>query len=283
MRLIASFVALLCAGPLCAEATFLGTYVWEMDDPRLGGISGIEVSDDGRHFVAISDRGLFFRGDFDRSAGQVAGVSNLEIVEMRGPDGAPFDAQNHDSEGLALASDNRLHVTFESVHGARYFDDLAGLASPLLTDRRFADFQSNSSFEALAIAPNGDLLTMPERSGRQNRPFPVYRLRGTVWSLAFDIPRRGAFLVTGADIGPDGMLYVLERDFIGIGFLSRVRRFDLNGENEELILRTSARTHDNLEGIAVWQDDQGLRLTMVSDDNYRFLQETQIVEYRLTD
>ncbi len=283
MRIFAGLLALLSASPLCAEAVFLGSYVWEMEDTRLGGLSGIEVSNDGRDFTAISDRGLFFKGRFERADGLITGLTDIEITEMRGPDGDPFDSKNHDSEGIAIAPDGTIHVSFESVHGLRMFEDISALASPLRTDRRFANFQTNSSFEALAMAPNGDLFTLPERSGRQTRPFPVYRLSGALWSFAFDIPRRGAFLMAGADIGPDGKLYLLERDFIGIGFLSRVRRFDLDGSNEELILRTSARTHDNLEGIAVWQDDQGIRLTMVSDDNYRWVQQTQIVEYRLTD
>lgn len=254
-----------------------------MDDARLGGLSGIEVADDGASFVAISDRGIFFSGQLDRADAQIMGVSDITITQMQGPDGAPFDLDNHDSEGLAIAADGTLHVSFESVHGIRRFAAMPSRASDLQTDRRFTDFQTNSSFEALAITPDGDLLTLPERSGRQTRPFPVYRLRGSLWSFAFDIPRRGAFLTVGADIGPDGKFYLLERDFIGIGFLTRVRRFDLTGGTEELILSTSARTHDNLEGIAVWEDDQGIRLTMVSDDNYRRFQQTQIVEYRLTD
>jgi hypothetical protein len=42
--------------------------------------------------------------------------------------------------------------------------------------------------------------------------------------------------------------------------------------------------HDNLEGLSVWRDDQGvLHATMISDDNFIFVQQTQIVEYRLLD
>lgn len=39
--------------------------------------------------------------------------------------------------------------------------------------------------------------------------------------------------------------------------------------------------HDNLEGLSVWRDAQGLRLTMVSDDNFMFFQRTEFVEYRV--
>ena len=48
-------------------------------------------------------------------------------------------------------------------------------------------------------------------------------------------------------------------------------------------METRLRAHDNLEGISVWQDEQGLRMTLISDDNFRAFQRTEIVEYRLTD
>ena len=49
----------------------------------------------------------------------------------------------------------------------------------------------------------------------------------------------------------------------------------------EVLLTTVTGTHDNLEGLTVWKDAAGLRATMISDDNFRFFQQTQIVDYRL--
>ena len=83
-------------------------------------------------------------------------------------------------------------------------------------------------------------------------------------------------------------MYVLERHFAGIGgFASRVRRFTLSGDRiarEETLLETPLGAHDNLEGIAVWRGAGGrLRLTMISDDNFRFFQRTEFVEYAVED
>jgi hypothetical protein len=40
--------------------------------------------------------------------------------------------------------------------------------------------------------------------------------------------------------------------------------------------------HDNLEGISVWQTPAGeLIMTLVSDDNQRRFQRTELVEYRI--
>lgn len=266
-----------------AQATLIGEFIWSENDPAFGGFSAIEVTDDGNAFVAISDRGGFLTGTFTRENGAIAGITATRVERLRGADGTAIPAGQNDSEGMAIGADGRVFVSFEGVHGVRVFDALDGPSTALPSASAFATMQANSSLEALAIGPDGTLYTLPERSGRATSPFPVYRFRDGQWDQPFDIPRRGTFLISGADIGPDGRLYLLERDFTGIGFRTRVRRFDLTGGSEETLLQTPVGTHDNLEGISVWQDDAGLRLTMIADDNFRFFQRTEIVEYRLTD
>jgi len=83
-------------------------------------------------------------------------------------------------------------------------------------------------------------------------------------------------------LAPDGQFYLLERDFTGLGFRTRIRQFDADFTNETVLLETGNARHDNLEGISAWRDDSGsIRLTLVSDDNFLFLQRTEIVEYRV--
>ena len=140
----------------------------------------------------------------------------------------------------------------------------------------------------MAIAADGTLYTLPERSGILSTPFPIFRFKDDVWDQPFSLPRRGFFLAVGADIGPDGRLYLLEREFHGLsGFASRVRRFTIGQTaltDEETVMQSLPGQHDNLEGLSVWRDPQGaLRLTMISDDNQIFLQRTEIVEYRVPD
>ena len=202
---------------------------------------------------------------------------------MSGPGGRALTRAESDSEGLATGADGTIYVSYEWTHGIRNFAAIDTPGSDLMTTPAFDGMQTNASLEALAIDSDGTLYTIPERSGGATQPFPVFRLRNGIWDQPFSLPRRGAFLVAGADIGPDGRLYVLERDFLGIGFRSRVRRFDLTGGSEEVLLETRLRQHDNLEGISIWQDEQGLRMTLISDDNFRAFQRTEIVEYRLTD
>jgi hypothetical protein len=50
-----------------------------------------------------------------------------------------------------------------------------------------------------------------------------------------------------------------------------------------VIWTTPLRAFDNLEGLSVWEDGDGrLRFTMIPDDNNLDIQQTQIVEFRLT-
>ena len=268
---------------MAQDAILRGSFIWEVDDADFGGFSGIEISNDGRGFFALSDRGHLAQGGLVRDdEGRITSVTVDSFVRLRGPARVPLARAQSDSEGLALGPAGRLFISFEWTHGLRELTSAIGETGPLITSPDFAALQSNASLEAVAIDEEGTLYTIPERSGLATRPFPVHRYRNGAWDIAFTIPRRGSFLVAGADIGPDGRLYVLERDFVGLGFRSRVRRFAMDGTDEVTLLETGLLKHDNLEGISVWQDHEALVMTLISDDNFRGLQKTEIVEYLLT-
>lgn len=264
-----------------AQAQLIGTHSWTDPDPLFGGLSGIEVSEDGSRFIAISDRAAFVTGRIDRENGLIVGVTRDDIQEMLAPDGVPLTPEETDSEGLAMTVDGLIAVSFEGVAGVRTFALIDAAPSVLQFAEAFEAMQDNAALEALAVGPDGALFAIPERSGRADWAFPVFRLKDGQWDQPFAIQRRGAFLVAGADFGTDGKLYILERDFVGVGFRTRVRRFDLFSGAEELVLQTGLRVHGNLEGISVWHDGMTIRLTMVADDNFNAFQHTQIVEYRL--
>ena len=283
MRILFVLALLAGAGSVAAEVTYLGTYVWDGKGPRFGGFSAIEMQPDGLHFIVLSDRAMMIDGTFSRTDGLVTGVTEAGRHLLRDTNGDPMTGPWADSEGLAVSADGQIYISFEGVPRVRAQSGVDGVPQVLPTQPDFPKLQSNAALEALAVGPDGTIYTIPERSGRFTVPFPVYRFINGVWDVPFSIPRRDSFQVAGADIGPDGFLYLLERDFNGLGFRSRVRRFDLTGGNEQILFETSTGTHDNLEGISVWDDGVGLHITMISDDNFRFFQQTQIVEYRVTD
>lgn len=265
----------------------LQAFRWTGDDPNFGGFSGFHLWPDGERFLAISDKGMFLEGRIERGPdGAITGVRQGRVTPLlaRGTDA--LSAGRTDSEGLAVAPDGRVFISFEGVARVLEYDRISGSAVNLPDHPDFAEMQNNSSLESLAVDAAGTLYTLPERSGNLSRPFPVYRFKGGRWDQPFGLPRLGSFLAVDAAVGPDGRFYLLERDFQGLaGFASRVRSFALGADglsDERVEMESAVGSHDNLEGLTVWRDASGaLRMTMVSDDNFNFFQTTEIVEYRV--
>lgn len=288
---LAITLALCLPGPgLRAEtvgpARFAGSFVWQSDDPLLGGMSAIEMDGDGLGFAALSDRGAYTTGRLVRDGdGKVVGVSAAALKLLKAEGQEALAKGRADSEGLAVAPDGTAYVALERPARVLRYDRLGGSATNLPRPQAFRQMARNAALEALAIDAGGWLYTVPEQAGAGAGPFPLWRYDGAEWDRPHQIARQGGFLPVAADVGPDGMFYLLEREFLGIsGFASRVRRFDLGNWQASgvTLLQSDPGRHDNLEGLSVWRDAGGaLWLTMISDDNFRFFQRTEIVEYRL--
>jgi hypothetical protein len=275
------------AAPVTAT-NYISTYVWTSQDPAHGGFSGLELSDDGLSFAAVSDRGGWTHGRIERDEkGRIVSVRANPVMRLYDYDGRLIRYPRADSEGIAIGPDRKIYVSFEGVTVARImvFSDLAKAGKDLPRPPEFGALRDNASLESLAIDQAGTLYTMAERPRGQG-PLSVYRFKGGKWDNRMTITRNVAFDPVGADFGPDGRFYLLERGFHGpFGFSSRVRSFAISGDrfvDERIELQSQPSTHDNLEGISVWQGPDGdMRMTMVSDDNFFFLQRTEIVEYRV--
>ncbi|MHA6324530.1 esterase-like activity of phytase family protein [Roseivivax sp. CAU 1753] len=275
--------------PACAAEPesdgYLSRYTWRVDDPAFGGFSAIELSADGGSFVAISDRGAIVAGRILRDGNRITGIESGRITPLHRPDGRPLTRNDRDAEGLAISPTGTRIVSFEQESRLWAYGDRGATALPV--PPAFGALQPNSGLEALAIDTDGALYTLPERSGALTQPFPVWKFYKGRWSQPFDIARHGGFLPVGADFGPDGALYLLEREFNGLGFRSRVRQILLVDDlvvSERILFASGVGVFDNLEGIAAWQDSDGrTRLTMISDDNFKFFQRTEFVEYRVTE
>lgn len=275
------------ASATCQRAAPLGSFTWDLSRDGFGGFSGIELSADGRQMIAITDRARIVQADLQRQAGRITGVTPRKWTRLRGQNGAVLIGQIVDSEGLAVAPDASLFISFERVHRVSHYPAPTMASRGLHRAAGFRDMPYNGGFEALAIDAGGRLFALPEDGLDAQGHIPLFRWQDGAWSQPFDLPGDNRFSPVGADFGPDGRFYVLERGFNLFGFRSRVRSWRLSetaARDERCELETATGTHDNLEGLAAWRDARGrLRLTMIADDNFFFLQRTELVEYVLQD
>jgi hypothetical protein len=190
-----------------------------------------------------------------------------------------------DSEGLAMDARGRAYVSLEGEDRILRFDRPSGRPVGIPGNPDFRKFPDNLGLEAIAVDAHGTLYAIPEAPLAPGEPFPVYRFRDGAWDKPYTIRQRGDFRVSDAAVGPDGRLYVLEREFSWVGFRTRVRSFAIGTDaltDEATLLATRLNELDNMEGISVWTDPRGrIRVTLISDDNFFRLQQTMFAEYVL--
>lgn len=262
----------------------IGAYAWETE--QVIGLSGIEVTPDGAGFFAVGDRGWWVEGRFIRRGELITGIDLKRIEPIVGPDGFPVSARRvgdwSDSEGLALAPDGTAWVSFERWAHVWRFDKIYGVAHWIKDHPTFLDHADNWQLEAAAISPEGTVYVFSEKPLPEG--FPIYRLgEDGLWVIDGYLPEQDVFGIVGADFAPNGDLYLLERKLVvGLWWQNRVRRVRLD-DSEDAVLWTGERgEYGNLEGISVWEDAKGLRLTLVSDNNGDIDDPTEFVEFRLT-
>jgi len=269
-------------------------------DAGFGGYSGLVVSPHGMRLLAVSDRGRWLAADMLYEDGMLAGVSNARTADVLGTDGAPLRGKNRrDAEGLAPATpagidgpvlmalerDERILRFDFGLHG---FDAVPSLI-PLPDEAALGPF--NKELEALAVLDSaGTLIAISERNLDD-----AGNIRG--WLISDEgaqrvsLARSHDFDVTDATALPGGDILVLERrlsPLMRAGMrLRRIAGADivpgatLQGE---VLLEADQPRHaiDNMEAVAVHVDAHGgVRLTLMSDDNFNPLQRTLLLQFEL--
>lgn len=264
--------------------------------PIFGGLSGLQVLEDGR-FVAISDNGDWFEGRLTLSeSGDLVGVSDVRTAFMRDERAEMFaNKKAGDSEALAQLNDGRFAVAFEQTQSVRIYDLNrdgpfgAAVAGPALAG--VERLPGNVGLEALAVTREGDLLVGAEGGGRSTTPLWRARLGAAEPAppLISYRPARG-FSLTSLDRLPDGDFVALERFFSPVlGARARLTRIpaaslDAGGQElsgvEELAVLAPPLAVDNFEGVAaVGMADGAVRLYIVSDNNFSERQRTLLLAF----
>ena len=251
---------------------------------KIGGLSAIHIHDEGRQFLALSDHGTLFEGHIKRSKNnEIRGAKIKNQMSLFDYDGAPVTGRQRDAEGIAVTHDGQFYVSFEGAHRVDYYTRVGATAQKIATHPHFARLGINAGLEALATDNAGQLYAIAELDQNDTRPFPVFRFRNGQWTQFAQIIRHKDYLITGADITPDGRLYVLERRLRGVQFRSRVRSFAIGEDlgDPRVELETKPGQFGNLEGISLWRDNTGtMRMSLIADNNFITLLNNDLVEFQ---
>jgi hypothetical protein len=266
-------------------------------DKAFGGLSAIHLTNDGRRFIATTDRGNWLRGEIQYDGDAPTGIVNAELAPILGADGKPLARRGwYDTEALA-ADGATLFVGIERVNRIVRFDygkqGLKARADLVAVPPGVGKLPNNRGLEALVFVPRklplgGTLIAFAERSLDAAGNHTAFLIGGPR-SGSFTLQRFRDFDVTDAALLPGGDLLVLERRFTWVeGVAIRIRRIRLADikpgalvDGPAIFSAEMMHQIDNMEGLAVHQSGSDTVLTLVSDDNFSAIQRTLLLQFEM--
>jgi hypothetical protein len=280
------------------ELEFRGGLILTSPNKRFGGLSAIRVEPDGERFLALSDRGHWFRGRIVYRAGRPAGLADVVTAPILGPDGRPLAARGwFDTESLAI-DNGTVYVGIERVNQIVRFnygkDGLGARGQPIAVPPEVRALPFNKGLECLVVPPKGlphagTLIAISERGLDAQGNLRAFLIGGQNPGI-FAVRRTDDFDVSDCTTTPRGDLLILERRFSwALGVAMRIRRLALSElrpgallDGPELIFADMGYQIDNMEGISVHRSATGeLVLTLVSDDNFSPIQRNVLLQFTL--
>ncbi|NJL07816.1 MAG: twin-arginine translocation pathway signal [Methylacidiphilales bacterium] len=283
---------------------FRGGLELSADNPAFGGWSALHLDATGERVLAASDAGVWLTGRLLYDQGRLSGLREVRIAAMRGSAGETLTRIGRaDVESLAVDG-STCYVGIERVHEIRRYDcsgaPFASRGIPQPVPSALKKMPRNSGLEALVAMPRdlggtgsalaGSLIGITETGETGEDDSLGFIIRGSRFAT-FRVKRSDDFSITDAALAGSDLL-LLERHFSLLrGVSLRVRRIPLSAiepgavvDGEVLMTAGRGQQIDNMEGLAVHTNAAGETiLTMISDDNFSFLQRTLILQFALRD
>ena len=259
----------------------------DANEEDYGGFSGLVVHNQGSEALVVTDKSFFFVLKLHRNEDDtLTGYSVIKRGRILSSKGEHLIGRNTDSESIVLDSNNNYYISFESNHRIMMHAEIGGKGVFMPKHPMFNKLSVNKGIEALAIDNDNRLIAIPEKPPLGISDIPIFRLQNNKWKIIRYVKIKDNFLVTDAEILPQGLLLILERRFSWTqGFKTRFRLISLNKfDNTEpiTVFTSAANQFDNLEGVTLWKDRKGeMRILTVSDDNFHPLQQSEIREFFL--
>ncbi|OYX83188.1 MAG: hypothetical protein B7Y75_05625, partial [Azorhizobium sp. 35-67-5] len=251
----------------------------------------------GKRFLAVTDAGLLLDGELLTEGDRPTGLGHVRAAALKDDRGRPLVLQGReDAESLAV-SPRGVFIGLETINEIWLYpaDPLGEIGMRMEVPPGVKALRFNVGLESLAYAAEGPLagtlIAIGEEGASKSADLPGFLIGGPTPGT-FTIAKSGPFNGTDACIGPDGMLYLLERHFsLTTGVLMQVRRFPVSDvkpgarlSGEILFTADMGYEIDNMEGLAVTRNASGaILLTMISDDNFSPLQRTILLRFAVVD
>ena len=278
-----------------SEISFRGGLVLSSSYKHFGGLSGFDVTPDGR-LVAVTDTGFWLTGRLIEEAGWLVGIEDLAMAPILGEDGeAANQKASVDAEGLRFdIRDGTVLVSFEQDHRvSRYAADDLGAAIPMpVALPPLTGLLGNRGIESVAIPPTGGPLGDAIVIISEKADDGAGGIRGWVVggprAGAFSVRREGLFDITDAAFLANGDLFILERLFsLSDGIGMRIRRLAADDirpgatvDGQMVLFDDHLFQIDNMEGMALRQLPTGeVLITLISDDNHSLLQRNLLLQF----
>jgi hypothetical protein len=266
---------------------------------NFGGLSAIRVAADGAHFIALTDKGWWFRGRLLYAGSRPSGIADAEMAPILGADGRPLAARGwYDTEAIA-EDGGTLYVGIERVHQIVRFnygkEGLLARGQAIASPPGLRSLPANKGIEALVFVPKGlplagTLIAISERGLDKAGNIGAFLIGGPTPG-AFAIKRSASYDITDAALLPGGNILLLERRFgwaIGLAVRHRISLGDIKpgalADGAVLFEADLGYEIDNMEGLSVHRAAGGeIVLTLVSDDNFSPLQRTLLLQFALAE
>jgi hypothetical protein len=279
---------------------FRGGLVLRSSYEHFGGISAIRVASDGAHFIALSDKGWWFRGRIVYEGTRPSGIADAEMAPILGADGRPLAARGwYDTESIA-EDGGTLYVSIERVHQIVRFnygkEGLLARGRPIALPPGLRSLPPNRGIEALVFVPKGlplagTLIAISKR-GLDKAGNTSGFLIGGASPGNFAVRRSSNFDITDAALLPGGDVLLLERRFSwSSGLAVRMRRVALGEIKPGAVVDGPVLFDvdlgyeiDNMEGLSIHRSADGETvLTLISDDNFSAVQRTLLLQFTLVE
>jgi hypothetical protein len=295
---------------------FRGGLVLSSPNASFGGLSGLEISLDGKRLLAVSDAGAWLKAKLTYAGGRPTGIRNVMFGPILGKGARPLvRSRDRDAESMRLYKGNLENgvvlVSFELNDRIGFYSIKGGrLGAPVHYLRPPIRLRRNKGIEATGAIRGGrykgGIIAFAERKldsnghhsgwlwpAKKGKPgsskAAVVSVRRKSQRLA--ITDEGGFNITDVAGAANGDVYLLERRFRwSDGIKMRIRRIAARDFKPGTLLKSQTLLQadlnseiDNMEGLAIHQNKQGRTvLTLISDDNFNsFLQRTLLLQFEL--